>query len=121
MLPQESVSAIFRSRQTNSWPSASSRLHDRYRIQFGARKIFGVAEVSIMPYSHTVRGVKHFFADLRTLLAKASPLRSGDQLAGLAAAGAEERAIAQMTLADLPLKVFKHEAVVPYECDAVTR
>jgi ethanolamine ammonia-lyase large subunit len=74
-----------------------------------------------MPFSHTVRGVKHIFADLRTLLAKASPLRSGDQLAGLAAAGAEERAIAQMTLADLPLSVFQNEAVVPYESDSVTR
>jgi ethanolamine ammonia-lyase large subunit len=74
-----------------------------------------------MPYSHTVRGVQHSFADLRTLLAKASPLRSGDQLAGVAAVGAEERAIAQMTLADLPLSVFQNEAVVPYESDAVTR
>jgi len=36
-----------------------------------------------MPYSHTVRGMKHTFADLRTLLAKASPQRSGDQLAGI--------------------------------------
>jgi ethanolamine ammonia-lyase large subunit len=74
-----------------------------------------------MPYSHTVRGVKHSFADLRTLLAQASPLRSGDQLAGIAAANAEERAIAQMTLAELPLSVFQEEAVVPYESDEVTR
>ena len=74
-----------------------------------------------MPYSHTVRGVKHTFSDLRTLLAKASPLRSGDQLAGIAASGAEGRAIAQMALAELPLSVFTNEAVVPYETDAVTR
>jgi ethanolamine ammonia-lyase large subunit len=74
-----------------------------------------------MPYSHTVRGVKHSFADLRTLLAQASPLRSGDQLAGIAAEGAEQRAIAQMTLAELPLSAFQQEAVVPYESDAVTR
>jgi ethanolamine ammonia-lyase large subunit len=74
-----------------------------------------------MPYSHTVRGVKHSFADLRTLLAKASPLRSGDQLAGIAAATAEERAIAQMTLSELPLSTFLNEAVVPYETDDVTR
>ncbi|AEU38876.1 ethanolamine ammonia-lyase subunit EutB [Granulicella mallensis] len=74
-----------------------------------------------MPYSHTVRGVKHTFANLRTLLAKASPLRSGDQLAGIAASGAEERVIAQMTLAELPLSVFTNEAVIPYETDAVTR
>jgi ethanolamine ammonia-lyase large subunit len=74
-----------------------------------------------MPFSHTVRGVKHSFADLRTLLAKASPLRSGDQLAGIAASTAEERAIAQMTLSELPLRTFLNEAVVPYEADDVTR
>ncbi len=74
-----------------------------------------------MVYSHTVRGVTHTFADLRTLLAKASPLRSGDELAGIAASGAEERAIAQMTLAELPLSTFLNEAVVPYESDDVTR
>jgi len=74
-----------------------------------------------MPFSHTVRGTKHSFADLRTLLAKASPLRSGDQLAGITAATAEERVIAQMTLADLPLATFLNEAIVPYETDEVTR
>ncbi len=74
-----------------------------------------------MPFSHTVRGAKHSFADLRMLLAKASPLRSGDQLAGIAAANAEERVIAQITLADLPLATFLNEAIVPYETDEVTR
>ena len=74
-----------------------------------------------MPFSHTVRGTRHSFADLRTLLAKASPLRSGDQLAGIAAATAEERVIAQMTLAELPLATFLNEAIVPYENDEVTR
>ena len=72
-------------------------------------------------YSCTVRGVKHTFPDLRTLLARASPLRSGDQLAGIAAAHAEERVLAQIALAALPLKIFQDEAVVPYELDAVTR
>jgi ethanolamine ammonia-lyase large subunit len=74
-----------------------------------------------MPYSHTVRGVRTSFPDLRTLLAKASPLRSGDELAGIAAADAEERAVAQMTLAEVPLTAFLNEAVVPYEADEVTR
>ena len=74
-----------------------------------------------MPYSLTLRGATHTFPDLRTLLAKASPLRSGDQLAGLAAVSAEARAIAQMTLADVPLSAFLSEAVVPYEADEVTR
>jgi len=74
-----------------------------------------------MTYRHTVRGVTHEFADLRQVLAWASPARSGDELAGVAAPGAEMRAIAQMTLAELPLSVFAEEFVVPYEADAVTR
>ncbi len=59
--------------------------------------------------------------NLRELLAKASPARSGDELAGIAAAGAEERVRAQMKLADVPLKAFLAEPVVPYEEDEVTR
>ena len=59
--------------------------------------------------------------DLRTLLAKASPARSGDELAGLSAESAEERIRAQMALADVPLKRFLSEAVVPYEIDEITR
>jgi len=58
---------------------------------------------------------------LKTLLAKASPARSGDQLAGLAAGSAEERVRAQMKLADMPLQRFLDEAVIPYETDDVTR
>ena len=63
----------------------------------------------------------YVFADLRALLAKATPLRSGDELAGLAAADAEERVAAQMRLADLPLKEFLAEPLIPYEEDEVTR
>jgi len=74
-----------------------------------------------MPYTQTVRGITHTFANLRTLLAKASPLRSGDQLANIAATTAHERAIAQITLADLPLTTFLNETVIPYETDEVTR
>ncbi len=58
---------------------------------------------------------------LRELLAKASPARSGDELAGIAAATAEERARAQMKLADVPLKNILSEPVIPYEEDEVTR
>ncbi|MBA3258211.1 MAG: ethanolamine ammonia-lyase subunit EutB [Gemmatimonadales bacterium] len=72
-------------------------------------------------YAHTVGAVRYHFQDLRTLLAKATPRRSGDQLAGVAAESAEERVAAQMALAELPLKVFLSEAVVPYEDDEVTR
>ncbi|MBA3556334.1 MAG: ethanolamine ammonia-lyase subunit EutB [Gemmatimonadales bacterium] len=72
-------------------------------------------------YAHTVGAVRYHFQDLRTLLAKATPRRSGDQLAGVAAESAEERVAAQMALAELPLKVFLSEAVVPYGDDEVTR
>ncbi|MDE3198441.1 MAG: ethanolamine ammonia-lyase subunit EutB [Acidobacteriota bacterium] len=74
-----------------------------------------------MPWTHTISGVVHRFDDLRTLLAKASPARSGDELAGLAAAGAEERVAAQMALADVPLKTFLDQPPIPYETDEVTR
>ncbi len=74
-----------------------------------------------MSHSATVGGERFAFADLRELLAKATPLRSGDQLAGLAAGSARERVAAQQALADLPLSVFLNQALVPYEADAVTR
>jgi ethanolamine ammonia-lyase large subunit len=68
-----------------------------------------------------IREVTYHFEDLRDLLAKATPYRSGDALAGIAADTAEERAAAQMTLADVPLKAFLNQAVIPYENDEVTR
>ncbi len=74
-----------------------------------------------MVYAHTVGGVRYTFDSLAQLLARATPARSGDQLAGICAASAQERVAAQMGLADLPLKRFLDEAVVPYETDDVTR
>jgi ethanolamine ammonia-lyase large subunit len=74
-----------------------------------------------MSHSHTVNAHRYVFADLRTLMARATPLRSGDRLAGVAAQSAAERMAAQLALADLPLRTFLSEAVVPYESDAVTR
>ena len=74
-----------------------------------------------MPYAHTVDGRVYDFSDLKALLACASPDRSGDVLAGLAAGSAEERIAARMALADLPLKTFLDEQVIPYEDDEVTR
>ncbi|MGY4314053.1 ethanolamine ammonia-lyase large subunit [Bradyrhizobium sp. JR3.5] len=74
-----------------------------------------------MPYKMTIDGTVHGFADLRDLLAKATPERSGDQLAGIAANGPVERLAAQMALADLPLKTFVGEEVIPSETDEVTR
>jgi ethanolamine ammonia-lyase large subunit len=72
-------------------------------------------------YSATIGSERHVFPDLKTLLAKASPLRSGDMLAGIAAQSGEERVAAQYALADLPLNTFLDEATVPYETDEVTR
>jgi ethanolamine ammonia-lyase large subunit len=72
-------------------------------------------------YAHTVGTVTYRFADLKTLMAKATPARAGDGLAGIAAASAEERVAAQMALADLPLEVFLTEQVVADERDEVTR
>jgi ethanolamine ammonia-lyase large subunit len=74
-----------------------------------------------MALAHTVDGVTYRFADLRTLLARASPPRSGDALAGVAAQSAEERMAARMALGELPLTAFLAETVVPYEEDEVTR
>ena len=72
-------------------------------------------------YAHSIGGQTWRFEDLRELMAKATPARSGDYLAGVAAASAAERVAAQMTLADVPLKQFLIEAVIPYEEDEVTR
>ena len=74
-----------------------------------------------MGFAQAVGGTRYLFPDLRTLLARASPLRSGDVLAGLAAETAQERVAAQRALADLPLRHFLSEAVIPYEADEVTR
>jgi len=76
---------------------------------------------SDLSFSHTLAGTRYVFPDLRTLLARASPLRSGDQLAGIAAGSATERAAAQYALADLPLSAILNQPVIPYEADEVTR
>ncbi len=72
-------------------------------------------------FQHSVGGQTWRFADLKELLAKATPARSGDVLAGVAAGSDVERVAAQMALAELPLKHFLSEAVIPYEADEVTR
>lgn len=72
-------------------------------------------------YRYQLGSKVYVFDGLGDVMAKASPLRSGDQLAGVAAHSAEERVIAQMLLADLPLKTFLNEALIPYEEDEITR
>ncbi len=74
-----------------------------------------------MEYKQTIQNKTYRFDSLKELLAKATPFRSGDALAGLAAKTYEERVAAQMTLADVPLKTFLNEVVIPYESDEVTR
>jgi len=74
-----------------------------------------------MSYQCTINNFTYRFAHLKVLLAKASPLRSGDVLAGIAADSANERVAAQIVLADIPLKNFLNEALIPYEEDEVTR
>src|ERR1700712_3726728 len=74
-----------------------------------------------MIYRYAIAAHSYVFDDLRDLLAKATPPRSGDRLAGLAADTAEEMIAARMALADVPLKQFLQETVVPYEDDDVTR
>ncbi|MGE5639367.1 MAG: ethanolamine ammonia-lyase subunit EutB [Clostridia bacterium] len=72
-------------------------------------------------YRQAVGHATYRFAGLRELLAKASPHRSGDVLAAVAAASAAERMAARLALADVPLKSFLDEAIIPYEADEVTR
>ena len=64
---------------------------------------------------------RHTFDDLKHVLACASPRRSGDELAGLGAENDAQRVAARFVLADLPLKLFLTETIVPYEDDEVTR
>jgi ethanolamine ammonia-lyase large subunit len=72
-------------------------------------------------YISVIQGEKFRFSDLKTLLAKASPQRSADELAGIGAASEKERVAAQIALADVPLKRFLEEELIPYEEDEVTR
>jgi ethanolamine ammonia-lyase large subunit len=74
-----------------------------------------------LSYHFTVRNKVYRFYDLKTLLAKASPYRTGDVLAGVCAESYEERVAAQIALADVPLETFLNEAIIPYEADEVTR
>ena len=74
-----------------------------------------------MVYRHSIDATTYVFDDLRDLLAKATPPRSGDRLAGIAADSAEQMIAARIALADVPLKRFLQETVIPYEDDEITR
>ncbi|MGE9290395.1 MAG: ethanolamine ammonia-lyase subunit EutB [Puniceicoccales bacterium] len=72
-------------------------------------------------WSLEIGGHRYAFRSLRELLAKATPHRSGDVLAGVAAGSSEERIAAQCCLAEVPLAQFLHDLLIPYEEDEVTR
>jgi ethanolamine ammonia-lyase large subunit len=74
-----------------------------------------------MSLAASIGSVRYCFGSLREVMAKASPARSGDALAGIAAASSTERMAARLVLADLPLRRFLDEALIPYESDEVTR
>lgn len=74
-----------------------------------------------MRYQHSIGSSSFAFNNLKELMAKATPARSGDYLAGVAAASYAERMAARMCLADVPLKLFLEDLLIPYESDEVTR
>ncbi|HEY5131777.1 MAG TPA: ethanolamine ammonia-lyase subunit EutB, partial [Bradyrhizobium sp.] len=74
-----------------------------------------------MVYRHTIDATAYVFDDLRDLLAKATPPRSGDRLAGIAADNAAQMIAARIALSEVPLKQFLNETVIPYEDDEITR
>src|SRR5258705_13507757 len=74
-----------------------------------------------MVYRHAIDATTYVFNDLRDLLAKATPPRSGDRLAGIAADSAAQMIAARIALSDVPLKQFLHETVIPYGDDEITR
>lgn len=74
-----------------------------------------------MLYQHSVGTQTYRFRDLKDVMAKATPARSGDYLAGVAANTYAERMAARMCLADIPLKTFLQDLLIPYESDEVTR
>ena len=74
-----------------------------------------------MIYRYTIDSHTYQFEDLKAVLAKATPARSGDYLAGVAAETYAERMAARMCLAEIPLKTFLEDLIIPYETDEVTR
>jgi ethanolamine ammonia-lyase large subunit len=74
-----------------------------------------------MVYRHAIDATSYVFESLRDLLAKATPPRSGDRLAGISADSAQQMIAARIALADVPLQQFLHETVIAYEDDEITR
>lgn len=74
-----------------------------------------------MEFRYTVNSFTYNFKDLKTLMAKASPYRTGDALAGISAESNEERVAAQFALSEVPLNLFLTDHLIPYESDEITR
>src|SRR6202044_3904468 len=72
-------------------------------------------------YATTLAGTRHTFPNLKTVLAAATPARSGDVLAGIGATSMEQRFASRYVIADLPLTTFLTDTVIPYETDETTR
>src|SRR5947207_14909552 len=94
---------------------------DFARDDMSGRELIPPREEPGLGYAETVGGTRYVFADLKTLLARATPPRSGDRLADLEAADMTERVAAQLALADLPLRRLIEDPVLPYETDEITR
>ena len=114
-------SGLAKSAATSTTETAVSAFAPRKPGYTRGRRATRAINTGFFMYSATIGQRRYVFRDLKTLLGKASPLRSGDQLAGVAAESGEERVAAHYALADLPLTTFLHEQVVPYETDEVTR
>ena len=74
-----------------------------------------------MSYKINLGDISYTFRDLKDLMAKATPIRSGDELAGIAATSMEEHVAAQMRLAEVPLTQFLKEPLIDYDKDEITR
>ncbi|RMS47506.1 Ethanolamine ammonia lyase large subunit, partial [Pseudomonas coronafaciens pv. garcae] len=96
------------------------------RHRFGRKTTFDASSatswrICMASFSHSVGAQTYRFDSLKEVMAKASPARSGDYLAEVAAQNDGERVAAQMALANIPLTHFLQEALIPYEQDEVTR
>jgi len=120
------VTARFRLRYetlrcANSGITSPTERKWRFQADWKPGRLIDPIGARALPFAHAIGGTRHVFPDLRTLLARATPFRSGDALAGIAASSAAERVAAQMALADLPLTAILAEPVIAYEADEVTR
>jgi ethanolamine ammonia-lyase large subunit len=112
--------------EQNSWRIIVLQARMKYVAAIKAASLYAIGPGDILSITmntlrSTIGNSSHTFTGLKELLAKATPARSGDALSGVAAENDEERVAAQMALADVPLRLFLEEPIIPYESDEVTR